>query len=131
MVQASASTMPRKRMANDTSAACGPRAAPRAPSIIVAAAAQLALGLFRQQHLRAAQHDLRARWNILHDIVVVGDRLVGADRMPPEELGTGAQIHPGAALPLHDRGVLDEYAVERLARRDVGGGVHPRQQPAV
>src|SRR4051794_38269024 len=112
MVQASASTMPRKRMANETSAACGPVAATRAPSIIVAAAAKLALGLFRQQHLGAAQDDLRAGWNVLHDIVVVGDGLVGADRMAPEGLGAGAQIDPGAALPLRDGRVLDEHAVE-------------------
>src|SRR5690349_20248506 len=117
-------------MANETSAAWGPVAAARRPSIIVAAA-ELALCLLGQENLRAANHDLGSRRDVLHDVVIVGDGLVSVDRMPLEGVGSGAEIHPRPALPLHDGGVLEEHPFIGPARGDIDNGVHPRQQAAV
>src|ERR1051326_4459485 len=118
-------------MAKETSAAWGPVAVGRAASIIVAAAPKLAFRLLGQENLCTPDDDLGSRRDVLHDVVIVGDGLVGVDRMPLEGVGRDAQVHPRPALPLHDGGVLEEYAFIALARGNKDNGVHPRQQAAV
>src|SRR4051794_35946168 len=102
--------MPRKRMANATRAACGPDRPEPVPSVVIAAP-KLALGLLGQQDLRAPHDDFGPGWNVPDDVVVIRDRLVHADRMPPEAVGAYTQVDPGSTLPPHNRGVLDEYAL--------------------
>ena len=94
-------------------------------------APKLALRLLGQENLCAPNHDLGSRRDVLHDVVIVGDRLVSADRVALEGIGSGAEVHPRPALPLHDGGVLEEHAFIGLARGDIDDGVHPRQQATV
>src|SRR4249920_1532434 len=118
-------------MAKEINAAWGPVAVERTPSIIVAAAPKLALRLLGQENLCAPNHDLGSRRDVLHDVVIVGDRLVSADRMALEGIWPGPEVHPRPALPLHDGGVLEEHAFIGLARGDIDDGVHPGQQATV